>query len=77
MSADVRAPVMTAEEWRAACLATAPPLTPSQIATLRAIFQPRMKTAPRPPRQRAARTQHTPEPGGASNDRGLYQPPAA
>lgn len=58
MSAVVRTPVMTADEWRRACLATAPPLTASQKATLRALLNPpqAQKTAPRPPRRRAAPT---------------------
>jgi hypothetical protein len=31
---------MTTEEWAAKALADAPPFTPAQMATLRAIFQP-------------------------------------
>jgi hypothetical protein len=36
---------MTADEWIAATLATAPPLTPEQVAVLRALFRPAVQHA--------------------------------
>jgi hypothetical protein len=31
---------MTKDEWISACLASAPPLTPEQVAILRPVFRP-------------------------------------
>ena len=39
---------MTSDEWVAACLATAPPLSPAQAAELRLLFRAPQTTAAAP-----------------------------